>query len=61
MCHFKEKLLLKPETSKTTQISAPPCAFLICVVTSWINDFKYVLFFIIVVVDVVFALSVSYG
>lgn len=51
LCHFKEKLLLKPD--------------LICVVTSWINDWimtiMTIMTWIIVVVDVVFVLSVSYG
>ena len=56
MCHFKEKLLLKPESSKTTQISAPPCAFLICVATSWINDFKYVLFLSLLLLLMLFLL-----
>ena len=43
--NVKEKLLLKPETKSNTEISGPPCAFLICIVTSRVNDFKYVLFF----------------
>ena len=40
----KEKLLLKPETKSNTEMSGPPCAFLICIVTSRVNEFKYVLF-----------------
>ena len=43
--NVKEKLLLKPQTKSNTEISGPPCAFLICIVTSRVNDFKYVLFF----------------
>ena len=39
----KDKSLLKPETSPNTEISGSPCAFLICVVTSGVNNFKYVL------------------
>ena len=42
---MKEKSLLKPETTRNTEISGPPCTFLICVVTSRVNDLKYVLFF----------------
>ena len=42
-----EKLLLKPETKSNTEISGPPCAFLICIDTSQVNDFKYVLFFVL--------------
>ena len=29
---------------KSTEISGPPCAFLICIVTSRVNDSKYMLF-----------------
>ena len=43
----KEKLLLKPETKSNTEMSGPPCAFLICIVTSRVNEFKYVLFFVL--------------
>ena len=39
--NVKEKLLLKLETMRNTEISGPPCAFLICVVTSRVIDFKY--------------------
>ena len=42
--NVKEKLLLKPETKSNPDISGSPCAFLICIVTSRVNDFKYVLF-----------------
>ena len=42
--NVKEKLLLKPETKSNTDKSGSPCAFLICIVTSRVNDFKYVLF-----------------
>ena len=44
---MKEKSLLKPETTRNTEISGPPCTFLICVVTSRVNDLKYVLFFFV--------------
>ena len=40
----KEKLVLKPETKSNTEISGLPCAFLICIEASRVNDFKYVLF-----------------
>ena len=42
---MKEKSPLKPKTTPNTEISGPPCTFLICVVTSRVNDLKYVLFF----------------
>ena len=42
--NVKQKLLLKPETKSNPEISGPPCAFLICIVTSRVNDFKYMLF-----------------
>ena len=45
--NVKEKLLLKPQTKSNTEISGPPCAFLICIVTSRVNDFKYVLFLVL--------------
>ena len=45
--NVKEKLLLKPQTKSNTEISGPPCAFLICLVTSRVNDFKYVLFLVL--------------
>ena len=38
----KEKSLLKLETTPNTEISGPPCAFLICFETSRVNNFKYV-------------------
>ena len=43
---MKEKSPLKPKTTPNTEISGPPCTFLICVVTSRVNDLKYVLFFL---------------
>ena len=43
----KEKLVLKPETKSNTEISGLPCAFLICIEASRVNDFKYVLFFVL--------------
>ena len=42
----KEKSLLKLETTPNTEISGPPCAFLICFKTSRVNNFKYVLLFL---------------
>ena len=45
--NVKEKLVLKPQTKSNTEISGPPCAFLICIVTSRVNDFKYVLFLVL--------------
>ena len=30
-----------------TEISGPSCTFMICIVTSRVNDFKYVLFFVL--------------
>ena len=42
--NVKEKLLIKPETKSKTEISGPPCAFLICIDTSRVNDLKYVFF-----------------
>ena len=45
----KEKSLLKPETTPNTEISGPPCTFLICVVTSRVNELKYVMFFFFLV------------
>ena len=43
--NVKEKLLLKPQTKSNTEIGGPPCSFLICIVTSRVNDFKYKLCF----------------
>ena len=43
--NVKEKLLIKPETKWNTEISGPPCVFLICIVTSRVNDFKYIVLF----------------
>ena len=45
----KEKLPLKLEATPNTEISGPRCTFLICVVTSRVNVFKYVLFFLLFV------------
>ena len=42
----KRNRYLKPETTPNTEISGPPCAFLICFVTSRVNNFKYVLLFL---------------
>ena len=44
---MKEKLVLKPETKSNIEISGLPCAFLICIEASRVNDFKYVLFFVL--------------
>ena len=41
--NVKEKLLLKPENKSNPEISGPPCASLICIETSQVNDFKHVL------------------
>ena len=62
---MKEKLLIKPETKSNTEISGPPCAFLICIVTSRVNDFKYVLFFVLfcfsaLLVYIVYASSINH-
>ena len=62
---MKEKLLIKLETKSNTEISGPPCAFLICTVTSRVNDFKYVLFFVLfcfsaLLVYIVYASSINH-
>ena len=52
----KSQCVTSNKERKTTQISAPPCAFLICVATSWINDFRYVLFLSLLLLLMLFLL-----
>ena len=42
----EREISIKTGTTPNTEISGPPCAFLICFKTSRVNNFKYVLLFL---------------